>query len=269
MRDYIRRFSVVFLLLHANASFALVSEIFNYVKQYKIGIDYTSSHDSLALSYQTDAAGSVPKSCTLVASDSSKMRCTVAMPAGKNSASGFGLFLQHAFKKQGFWYFDYDVGFGGRYLSGEVQSSDESKDGLPLRNAKFSLGAFVTKPYIEFGITPDKWPDLLISVGPALQVAAGTMTINDKSEKVVAGTSSYSGLMSLWHGFLEVELVLKRFAGDGAFSLFFENDYTGGGEGTKIYPKGIDNMSDFKGSFSHSVGGMAYGFGLKLVTPWP
>lgn len=269
MPFYLQRLFLALLLLRTSVAFALVSEVVNYVKQYKIGIDYTSSHDSMALSYQTDATSGVPKSCALVSGDSSKMRCSVNMSAGRNSGSGFGLFLQHAFKKQGFWYFDYDVSFGGRYLSGQVQASDESKDGLPLRNAKFSLGAFVTKPYIEFGITPDKWPDILISVGPALQVAAGTMTINDKSEKVVAGTSSYLGLMSLWHGFLEVELVLKRFAGDGAFSLFFENDYTGSGEGTKIYPKGIDNMTDFKGAFSHSVGGMAYGFGLKLVTPWP
>ena len=267
MQLSLRVFILGVLLLRSSASFALVTEVINYVKQYKIGIDYSSSNDNLALNYQTDASTSVPKSCALVAGDASKMRCAVDVPAG--NSSGFGLFLQRAFKKQGLWYFDYDVGFGARYLTGKLRAADESLDGLPLRNAKFSLGAFVAKPYIQFGITPDKWPDILISVGPALQVAAGTMTINDKSKSVVAGTSSYTGLMSLWQGFIELELVLKRFANDGAFSLIAENDITGNGDGTKIYPTGIDNMTDFKGSFRHSVGGMAYGFGLKLVTPWP
>lgn len=267
MTRLLMQLSFLALLVQATPSFALVSEVINYVKQYKIGIDYSSSMDYVTLSYQTDAAGGVPSSCKLDTTDTSKKRCSVGMVG--NSSSGFGLFLQRAFKKQGFWYFDYDIGFGARYLSGKLPAKDESLDGLPLRNAKFSLGAVVAKPYIEFGITPDRWPDILISLGPALQVAAGSVTINDKAEKVVMGTSSYSGPFSLWHGFLAVELVLKRFSGDGAFSLFAENELTGSGEGTKMYSKGIDNMTDFKGSFSHHTGGSAYGFGLKLVTPWP
>lgn len=268
MRFLLRFLFAVSIMLRANVSFALVSEVINYVKQYKIGIDYSNSSDHLNLSYETDTAtGGVPSSCTIVSSDPTKKRCSVGMVGG--ASSGWGLFLQRAFKKQGFWYFDYDIGFGARYLTGKLPESEESLSGLPLRNAKFSLGAFIAKPYIQFGITPTSWPDVLISVGPAVQVAAGTMTINDKSEKVAMGTSSYTGLMSLWQGFIELELVLKRFANDGAFSLFAENDITGNGEGTKVYPKGIDGMSDFRGRFSHSVGGMAYGFGLKLVTPWP
>lgn len=262
------RFTLLTLLsVSATHSFALVSEVVNYVKQYKIGIDYSNSIDYVTLSYEMDSAGGVPPSCQLLANDATRKRCSVGMVGG--GSSGWGIFLQRAFKKQGFWYFNYDLGFGARYLSGSLPEKEESLSGLPLKNAKFSLGAFVVKPYIEFGITPDRWPDVLISVGPALQVAAGTMTINDKPEKVAMGTSSYTGPMSLWKGFAQIELVLKRFAGDGAFSLIASQDLTGQGEGTKVYPKSIDGMDDFKGSFSHSVGGMAYGFGLKLVTPWP
>lgn len=267
MRNLARLFLAVVFFLPASSCFALVSEVVNYVKQYKIGIDYSDSIDYVTLSYETDAAGGVPSSCHLVTNDSSKKRCSVGMEGARSS--GWGIFLQRAFKKQGFWYFDYDMGFGARYLSGSLPEKDQSLSGLPLKNAKFSLGAFVAKPYIEFGITPDRWPDILLSVGPALQVAAGTMTINDKSQTVAMGTSSYTGLMSLWHGFVQLELVLKRFSGDGAFSLIASHDLTGQGEGTKVYPKGVDGMSDFKGSFSHNVGGMAYGFGLKLVSPWP
>ncbi|MCX6127064.1 MAG: hypothetical protein NTV34_20265, partial [Proteobacteria bacterium] len=181
---------------------------------------------------------------------------------------GFGIFLQRAFKRQGFWYFDYDVGFGARYLSGGLRKQDEGLQGLPLKTARFSLLSGVAKPYIQFGITPDRWPDVLVSIGPALQIAAGSVAINDKSERVVIGTSSYTGPMSLWHGFFELELVLKRF-GEGAFSVFTSQDFSGNGEGTKLYPKDIDGMSNVRGTFSHRVGGAAFGFGLKLVTTLP
>ena len=99
------------------------------------------------------------------------------------------------------------------------------------------------------------------------QMAIGKMTINDQSENVAVGTSSVSGPMSVIHGFFALELVLRRF-GDGAFSLIASNDLTGNGRGTKIFPHDVDGMSDFHGSFSRNVDGMAYGFGLKLVTAW-
>jgi hypothetical protein len=176
--------------------------------------------------------------------------------------------LHKAFKKQGFFYFDWDVSFGARYLNGELPPEERSLSGLPLKKASFSLGAAVMKPYIQFGVTPDRFPDILISMGPAIQMAMGSVSINDKSESVAVGTSSVTGPMSVIQGFFALELVLRRF-GDGAFSLIAMRDVTGHGNGTKIYPKEVDGMRDFRGTFSRSVGGMAFGFGLKLVTPWP
>jgi hypothetical protein len=175
------------------------------------------------------------------------------------------LFLQKAFKKQGFWYFDYDIGFGVRYLEGKYTATDQNDS---LKQAKFALASIVGKPYIQFGVTPQSLPDVLISIGPAAQVAVGNMTVNNASKSVVFGTSSYSGPMNLMHGFVELEIVLKRF-GDGAFSVFSSSDLTGKGEGTKVFEGEVDGMSDFKGVFSHQVGGAAFGFGLKLVTTFP
>jgi hypothetical protein len=257
---------VALSFLISKPAFCFVSGVVDYVKQYQIGIDYSNSIDTVKLTYDTDAAGGTPSSCKAVEGNAAKKECSVDMVAG--GSSGFGLFLQRAFKKQGFWYFDYDLGFGARYLSGGIEKKNESLQGLPLKQAKFSLLSLVGKPYIQFGITPDRFPDILLSVGPAIQVAMGNVSINDQSEKVVTGTSSYQGPMSLWHGFFELEIVLKRF-GEGAFSVFSSSDFTGSGEGTKIYPKDVDGMSNFRGAFSHSVGGAAFGFGLKLVTPFP
>ncbi len=245
---------------------AALGEVWNYVSQYQFGIDYSNSMDYVALSYSTAVSGGIPSSCQALTDDPTKKRCTVGMVGG--SSSGWGVFLEKAFKKQGQYYLDWDVSAGARYLSGQIPDNDISKDGLPLRYASFSLAAFVVKPYIQFGVTPEFWPDILVSMGPALQVAVGNVTVNDSPRNIVVGTSSLTGPMSLLNGFFALEIVLKRF-GEGAFSFIASHDFSGNGEGSKIHPDEIDGMSDFRGSFKRDVGGLAYGFGLKLVTPWP
>ena len=257
---------ILLLAVPSSSAYALVSEIVNYVSQYQVGVDYSNAIDRVNLSYNTSATGGVPDSCQLVEGDPTKKQCSVHMVGGLSN--GWGVFLQPAFRKQGFFYFNPDISFGARYLSGELPVEDRSLDGLPLKSAAFSLGALVMKPYLQLGVTPDRFPDVLISMGPAIQMAFGKMTINEQSENVAVGTSSVNGPMSVIHGFFALEIVLKRF-GDGAFSLIASHDVTGNGRGTKIFPHDVDGMSDFHGSFSRNVDGMAYGFGLKLVTPWP
>ncbi len=258
--------AAAFMIFLPGKAHAALGDIWSYVSQYQFGIDYSNSIDYVALSYETPSSGGISSSCHVLNDDSTKKKCSVGMQAG--DSSGFGVFLEKAFKKQGRYYFGWDISAGARYLSGQIHEADISKDGLPLRYASFSLAAFVVKPYIQFGITPDSWPDVLVSMGPAMQVAVGNVTINDKPRNVVVGTSSFTGPMSLLNGFFALEVVLKRF-GEGAFSLTASHDFTGNGEGSKIYPGEIDGMSGIRGSFKRDVGGMAYGFGLKLVTPWP
>lgn len=250
----------------ASPSYAFMGTVWNYVSQYQLGVDYSNSIDYVSLTYSTPAAGGVPSSCHTDTNDPSRKRCSAGMIGA--SSNGWGVFLEKAFKKQGSYYLDWDVGFGARYLSGQLPDKDSAKDGLPLKYASFSLAAFVARPYVQIGITPEFWPDVLVSVGPALQVAIGNVAINDETKNVVVGTSSWTGPMSVINGFFALEVVLRRF-GDGAFSLIASQDFTGNGEGSQIYPGEVDGMSDIRGSFKRNVGGMAYGFGLKLVTPWP
>jgi hypothetical protein len=260
--------SGIFLAIvsYSTPSLAVISQIYSYVNKYQIGLDYSNSTDRVALSYDAAVTGGVPDTCQVMEGDSSRQRCQADMFGG--GSSGWGVFLQPAFKKQGFFYGSWDVSFGARYLSGELPTKQRNKPGLLLRSASFSLGAIVMKPYVEFGITPDRFPDILFSLGPAVQVACGTVNLNDQPEEVLVGTSSVTGPMSIIHGFFAMEVVVKRF-GEGAFSFMLSRDVTGSGRGTKIYPKNIDGMSDIRGAFSRQIGGMAFGFGLKLLTPWP
>jgi hypothetical protein len=246
---------------------AQASGLWDYLQKYQLGVDYTSSFDSVEASYETAATSDPPpQDCELDEDDASRQRCTVHMSGG--ATSGFGVFLQQAFKRQGLFHFSADVGFGARYLNGELSGDDRIRSaaaGLPLRNLRFSLAALVVKPYITVGITPaQKWPDILLSIGPAAQVALGRVVLNDQAERVAMATSS-SGLID---GFFELEIVLWRF-GDGALSLFHSSDVTRGGHGAKFYPKEVDGMSDVRADFARSVAGGFLGLGAKLVLDWP
>jgi len=262
-----RRSVLVFFIcsLWASPGLAFIDETLDYIKRSQLGFDFSNSIDRVDLSYEMLADNFVPPSCSLT-QDGQRKRCTVTMLGG--TSNGWGVFLQAPFKRKDFFYLDWDVGVGLRSLNGSLQSSDQDLDGLPLSDASFSLLAAVIKPYIQFGVTPEGAPDFLISVGPALQVAMGTMAVNGLSEFVAVGTSSVTGPLSLLQGFFEIEAVVYRF-GEGSFSLIASRDSTGRGQGTRIYPTDVDGMSDFKAKFTRDVSGLAFGLGLKLVTPWP
>ena len=246
--------------VHANS-------LWNWFKQYRLGVDYTNSADQVDLSYTTDRAGKIPDSCVTDGVGNTEMRCTATIASG--SSSGFGFFLQRAFKREGNWYFSPEMKFAIRYLNGNLVDRYSGLDGLPLRQARFSLGAFILKPTIKLGFTPNSaFPDLFISFGPAVQVAMGVVEINNQPEKMIMGNASGSTLGGLLYGFIELEAVLARF-GDGAFSLFTTKDFSSANDGTLFYPHGVNSMSDFKGAFTHQVGGMAFGLGLKLLLSWP
>ena len=227
-----------------------------YLQQYNLGIDLTGSQDDVTMTYDMDRNAASSDVCSNDPDNADRKRCRVSMTAG--ASNGWGIFLQQPFKRQGFFYLTLDVGFGLRLLDG----ARENKKGQPLESVQFTLIAFVAKPYLQFGITPKKWfPDILISIGPAAQVASGTVAVNDKKESVAIGTASGGGPGALFHGVFELEIVFVRF-GEGAFSLFASSDYTGA-EGTDFYPKEVDGMRDFKADFSRTVGGS------KLLFNWP
>lgn len=234
-----------------------------YLRNYNIGIDYLNSNDQLRMSYEVP--NSIPAGCETSINNANNQRCSQTLQAG--SSSGFGLFIQQPFQRQGFFYFNYDLGMALRYLNGSATEEDillSKSKGLPLTEASFSLLAFLLKPYIQIGITPaSSWPDIIFTIGPSVQLAAGYVSINKERENTAV--ISRGGIQLL----AEMEVVLWRF-GEGAFSLYTSTDNSGGEEdATDFYPHAKDGMSDFKAEYARHVGGAAYGFGLKLLLNWP
>ena len=251
------------LLLLPGTSSAFLGSVWQYLSQYQVGVELSASRDQVKMEYDMDAGASIPSYCSRNINDSSKQICSHDVVGGQSS--GYSLFLQQAFQRQGDWHFDADLSFGARYLTGEIAEEDLEliqSAGLPLTEASFTLGVAVIKPYIELGYTPSTaFPDILLRVGPVIQAGVGSFSINEKKEDVAVALSS--GVV----GYLELEFVFWRF-GDGALSAYSSND-AAGKDGTPLYPNDVDGMSDFRGSFSRSVGGAALGYGIKLVLDWP
>lgn len=260
------RFSLALLLAFVWSTHAHAGSLWNYLKQYQVGIDYSSSSNIVAVEYETASPADIPRNCGVDVPNPARMRCGVEMQA--RGSSGFGIIVQQAFKRQGLFYLNADVGIGARYLQGRLPGDQAGGDTLPLQSMDFRLAAAIFKPYLQFGITPKKtWPDVLIAFGPAFMVADGDVSVNGNSRHVTLGSTSglNSGLVT---GFTEVEVVLARF-GDGLFSVFANGDYTNGDASTAFYPGEVDNMSDFRADFYRNIGKETFGIGLKLLLAWP
>ena len=267
MRGFFKTSVVWTLTLAPTSASAFVGDIVNYLSDYQFGVDFTNSYDRVDATYEMNKPQAAPTStCADSADHADKQLCTISISGA--SSSGYGIVIAQPFKRQGLFYFQLNLGFGARYLSGALNRSSTERErslGLPLTQLKFNLGAVVVKPYIQFGITPaNTWPDLLISLGPAAQMAIGNVTVNGQREDVAFVTASNNYVRA----FVAVELVLWRF-GKGSLSVFSENDISGGGRGSRFYPHSVDGMSDFHANFSRSVSGRFYGFGAKLLSNWP
>ena len=227
------------------------------LRDYQIGLDYSTLQRGVALTYETDAAPSSDQRCTNTAKPGWR-QCSADIDSG--TTSGLGVLLEQAFHRQGQFYFKPELSLALRYLEGHYRAL--TGDSLPLKRVDFELGAVVLIPYLRFGVTPARpWPDFLVSIGPAFQIAGGPVSVNHTTKNVVVGTAS--GLS----GFVLFELVLARF-GDGAFSIFSSFDSTGS-RGGEFFPGTVDRMNRFRGSFSNRVFGSAFGMGLKLLFDWP
>lgn len=255
---------VLLLLVQPNVSYGFAGYVWNYIKQYQVGIELSGSSDTVHLSYQTPYDATHSPYCSQDPANSQKDICSHSILAGQSS--GFSLFLQQAFRRRGTFHFNYDLSLGARYLKGNLEDEELARlasSNIPLTEASLALGVVVAKPYIELGYTPSsRFPDILLRLGPVFQLGVGTVSINEQSETVAMALSS--GLT----GYFELEFVFWRF-GDGALSLYSSRDSAGNSNGIPIYPNDIDGMESFEGRVSRSIGGQFFSYGLKLVLNWP
>lgn len=258
------------VVLSFTLSDALHASVIDYVSKYRIGIDLINSSDEATVHYDRNRATIIPKNCVQKSDDPTKMTCSVNLSAGSGKGflseylHGFGIFFQQPFKRQGFFYFNYDIGFGIKMLRGSFTSENDALYS-PLKNISFQMYGGVAYPYIQFGITPQQtWPDILLSIGPMAQFYVGQVTVNNESKTVAMAQGSKIGKGLSWlQAFFEVEIVFWRF-GDGYFSYFFNHSLSSSNiEAGGFYPSDVDGMSKFGADFHSNVNG------FKLLFNFP
>lgn len=146
---------------------------------------------------------------------------TCSTQVGDTSIGSYALGLQQAFKRQGIFYFNADVGASIFVLSAKADEEREEVEGYinqPLQNVRVHLYGLNLRGYIEFGVTPARYfPDLLVSFGVGHHLSTGNIKVDDKRERMNISTNM---------GYAQLELVWWRF-GDGSLSSYLSTESGG------------------------------------------
>ena len=135
--------------------------------------------------------------------------------------SNFGLFIEHPFKRQGFWHLDWDIGFSLKALSGTFEPEDENVVNGALDSLQLNLYSVNAQPFVTFGITPKSlWPDVLVSLGTTGELLIGSYQLNGQRYRLSSPVLRRSRVLSL--SYWRVQVVFWRFA-KGYFALNLSN----------------------------------------------
>jgi hypothetical protein len=239
----------MFLLVFCQSSqaFADLLSPWHYIKNYQLGFDVGERRDSAQLGFEIDRNTYYDETCSPVENSRNLVRCVHEF---EDDHSGYGIFIEQPFKRRGLWHFDYDISFDLRIVDAKLtpvrqaQIEQKAEKNIPVRDVRLHLYSLVALPYVTLGITPEKWPELLVSLGPTGEMVWGSVNINDTryqtAERGVFRRSSVSSILS----YMQLNLVLRRF-GKGYIGLTMSHtqgdDHVQDGE---ILPETIDNMSN-------------------------
>lgn len=260
---------IPFIFFSSN-SFAVTS----YLKDYNVGLNIIGQYEAAQITYDLDSSTTnVPANVINCGDDDGVVTRTCRVPVGISGGGGtgssyiggIGLFLQQPLKRKGLLYYNWDLAFDLRILSGEYASGDKQFYEETLESIEFSLYGLRMRPYVQLGLTPAKWPDLIFTFGTSVDTLAGSVAVNGESTDVFfVQTAGLKRSYLPWaQSYFELELVFLRF-GDGALSWYrsgtFSSESSNAGN---FYDGEVNGMSNFTASFS------SYQSGFKLLLNWP
>ncbi len=221
----------------------------SYLSSYRGTLEWRSGAASADLRYNVAKQGVLPDRCQDHVSDSTLMSCTTNIGSSQKASYAFG--IEQAFKRQGNFYFNADI--GGSFFLLDAKAEEDRATTItmqPLQHARLHLYGMHGRAYLQFGVTPEKiLPDLLISLGLGHHFSGGNIKIDNVREQVRIST----GL-----GFAQFEVVWWRFK-DGSLSSYVSSE-SGGSHRL---------AGDYKGYSELNLEPAITSFGvLKLVIPY-
>lgn len=247
---------IVMFALTANISLGSILTPWKYIKQYQLGIDVGETSDRAVFGFDIHPTiYNDTENCTL--SDEANGMNTCSLTFNKSS-SNYGIFLEQPFKRKGFWHVDWDISFALRSFSGDFEAPENvEKTTLPIQDVSLNYYGATTRLYATVGMTPKKWPEILISFGPTGEVFGGSAEFNGKKypTKYTIRRSQVLNLFSYY----SLDIVFLRF-GKGYFG-FTVSQHEGKDdvqEG-RLLPEEDDLFTDLNVTMSRSF------FGFKLL----
>lgn len=248
--------------------------VMDYLRGYKLGVNFIGQSEGASINFDVDTAKDpISNTVTNCGENSFEQvrNCSVQMNGGGGRGlgasflHGFGLYLQQPFKKQGEFYFNWDLGIGIQAISAGWENEDGSFDYPGLKSISYSLYGAQLKPYVQIGWTPYRFPDVIFTLGPVIQMVAGSVSVNDQEETAafIQSSNINSSVLPWAQAYFELELVFLRF-GNGAFSWYISRAAASSSvEVGDFYAEEVGAMSNFSATFR------AHESGFKLLLNWP
>jgi len=238
---------VIFLLWPSDEAFASLLSPWHYIKNYHLGFDVGERSDLAHFGFEISQDTYFDETCEPVRGSVRRVRCVHDF---EDSSSGFGIFIEQPFKRRGFWHFDYDLAFDLRIVDSKLHPVRGDQGGkltgkdIPVKDVYLHLYSLVAIPYLTVGVTPLRWPELLLSFGPTGEAVWGSVNINDTRYQIAERGVFRRSAVGSFLSHLQLNLILKRF-GKGYFGITSSqtkgDDHVQDG---KIFPESIDNMSN-------------------------
>ena len=226
-----------------------------YIKQYQLGIDVGDIDDRATFSFDIEPGiFSDERFCESSERNLGLNKCDLVF---QKKSSNYGIYLEQPFKRSGFWHLDWDVSFALRTFSGEfaVEEGVEPNE-LPIKDVLLDYYGITARLYVTFGITPKKWPEVLVSIGPTGEIFGGRASFNGKSfpNQFTIRRSRVLGIP-----YYSVDIVFWRFGkGYFGFTGWIHEGKDDVQEG-RLLPQDEKPFTDFNVTMSRSF------IGLKLL----
>ena len=252
--------TIIAFLFISQAALADILSPWRYIKRYQLGVSVGNTNDQVNFNFDSDPnTYTDPDFCKEDETDPTVHNCSIDF---NQSSSNFAIFLEQPFKRRGFWHIDWDISIGLQGFSGEFKREEDDPNlirnpQIPIDDVNVSYYGIGTRIYMTVGVTPRKWPEVLLSFGPTGEAMFGKASFNGETYSANAAVrrSSIGSIFS----FASLDIVFFRFK-KGYFGLVHwwhngDNDVQEG----ELVPNDLDSLKNLNLTFRRNF------IGFKLL----
>lgn len=251
---FCQRFILLMMVFYTHSSSASILSPWRYLMQYQLGIDVGETNDIANFNFDAHESDYNHADFCEDKEDFPELNeCSIPFT---QKSSNFGVFLEQPFKRQGLWHLDWDISFALRSFTGKFKREEDTPEeaaALPIRDVNLNYYGIGSRIYVTLGITPKKWPELLVSLGPTGEAMFGSAEFNDeefKSESAIR-RSRIGELGS----YISIDLVFFRFKKGYAGLVFWRHSGQNDVQEGQLIPKEYETFQNLNLTLDRNFSG--------------